>query len=468
MCTRKFLHVRGVSVYAKDNGWLPCGMCEECRSVHQNSWGFRLRAEMESLVKRGWWLGFLTLTFDDYHLPHIPQVLIADGVDYSVTPPCFSKPLARKFLTDLRQWLKRKFDAVKRIDKETGELLKDDAIRFMLCSEYGEATHRPHHHFLLALPPSVDSRKVFEYVHERWTYGHVFPKCYDGGTDRHQYEHKPFVVKNPAEACHYLVKYVAKDLSYFDSIKKTDFKDCVEIEETPFCNAATVRLSDYMPFHMQSKSLGLSFIDNLSDTDKVKYINYGVSFVGADHNLRLPVYLYKKLVFDNYYIIDADGKRLCRVKANQFFKEHYREIYAKKVDALIVKIDEFKALDKNRLVAHCSDYVAIDERIGTLPLRSLAQDYLSFGGVAWHSCRDIDRADFWLAKYRAFDHGDYVEEVDMSQSPCIPYEYWEDLHRWFNTNYYIQNTLDLPLEKLRVEQRRRLDFYRDLYKSIED
>ena len=44
---------------------VPCGLCIECRRDWQNDWNFRLSQE----VKRSKVPIFLTLTYDDEHLP---------------------------------------------------------------------------------------------------------------------------------------------------------------------------------------------------------------------------------------------------------------------------------------------------------------------------------------------------------------------------------------------------------------
>lgn len=336
MCNRLHMKIKSISAYAPKEAFIPCGECYECRAVQRSAWTFRLRVELEELVKRGWWLGFVTLTYNDSYLPHIPRALLRYSAEEKYPnemPMCFSKEHCRSFLTSLRQYLTRVYDCVTRYAKQpdgTRKLIKDDKLRFMLCSEYGEHTHRCHYHFLLALPPHVPALNVFEFIHEKWDKGFVFPKEFSGGLDGHNYEHKPFVVDSVISACAYVSKYVCKDLAFFESFDRSDFQRQFEIEENEFVDHEIVRLSDYMPFHMQSKSLGLSFVQSLSDSKKLEYLRDGVSFVGAEKLIHLPVYIRNKLIFDNYYIVDSDGNRLCRRKANDFLIRHYEEIYETK------------------------------------------------------------------------------------------------------------------------------------------
>ena len=140
------MSIKSVSVYAPKALYIPCGECFECRGVQRSSWTFRLRAELEPLVKRGWWLGFVTLTYNDEHLPHMPRVLLKGLSKLDEMPMCFSKVDCRAFIESLRQWLKRKYQAVKKYCyvKNKGKVISkklqyDDALRYMLCSEFGES-----------------------------------------------------------------------------------------------------------------------------------------------------------------------------------------------------------------------------------------------------------------------------------------------------------------------------------------
>lgn len=88
---------------------VPCGKCEGCRSDQALMWS--VRAYHESLYHKQ--NSFLTLTYDDAHLPK-------DG-----------KIVKR----DLQLFFKR--------------LRKSADFRYIACGEYGEHTHRPHYHALI-------------------------------------------------------------------------------------------------------------------------------------------------------------------------------------------------------------------------------------------------------------------------------------------------------------------------------
>jgi len=108
----------GQIAFAKRHGYsdlpitIPCGQCTGCRLEHSRQWAMRILHE-SSLYRDN---VFLTLTYDDDHLP----------TDYSLR---------------LRDW--QLF--MKRLKKR----LKGRQIRFYHCGEYGETTHRPHYHAIL-------------------------------------------------------------------------------------------------------------------------------------------------------------------------------------------------------------------------------------------------------------------------------------------------------------------------------
>lgn len=95
---------------------LPCGQCVGCRLERSRQWAIRLTKELK-LHDRS---AFLTLTYDDEHLPRLPNG----------TPTLV--------LEDIQKFLKR-------LRKDQGL----NKIRFFQCGEYGELTKRPHHHMIL-------------------------------------------------------------------------------------------------------------------------------------------------------------------------------------------------------------------------------------------------------------------------------------------------------------------------------
>lgn len=95
---------------------LPCGRCIGCRLERSRQWAVRLMHELKSHEKSS----FLTLTFDDDHLPY---------------PPSLDSKLFQRFMKRLRKW--------------QASCTDDGRLRFFHCGEYGDENGRPHYHVIL-------------------------------------------------------------------------------------------------------------------------------------------------------------------------------------------------------------------------------------------------------------------------------------------------------------------------------
>lgn len=103
---------------------LPCRHCVGCRLAKSREWANRV--VMEQLYHDDCW--FLTLTYDDEHLPR------AHGVDYYGEIVSSHATLVK---VDLQRFFKR-------LRRYSGQ-----SIRYFAAGEYGTQTYRPHYHILL-------------------------------------------------------------------------------------------------------------------------------------------------------------------------------------------------------------------------------------------------------------------------------------------------------------------------------
>jgi hypothetical protein len=110
----------------------PCGQCMHCRINRQRIWAHRMLLEMKSHDKSS----FVTLTYDDQHLPE-------------------GGTLVPKHLTD---WLKR-----------FRRRISPDTVRYFAVGEYGDASQRPHYHLALFGANFLDSGVI----RETWSNGGV-------------------------------------------------------------------------------------------------------------------------------------------------------------------------------------------------------------------------------------------------------------------------------------------------------
>lgn len=103
---------------------VPCGNCTGCVLERSRQWTVRLINE-NSLHDDSC---FLTLTFDDDHLPMVGSVRLKKDVSTLDVPTC------QKFLKRLRKAIWKQYRK---------------KIRFFLAAEYGEDFGRPHYHAII-------------------------------------------------------------------------------------------------------------------------------------------------------------------------------------------------------------------------------------------------------------------------------------------------------------------------------
>lgn len=432
MCGNIF-RIKGVNRFAPSKYAVKCGICKQCRQMEQSAWSFRLRCELEECHNRGWKIGFCTLTYDAEHLPHIPEALVRVG-DKKL--PCFSRSGVRDFIVSIRKFLYDNYDIGR----------NKDNIRYMVCAEYGSTTKRPHYHAVFSWPPykDLDAQKFLDLIRDKWSFGYVFPRHYLGGLDSHHYKHQSFeVTSNPSGACKYISKYISKDIDFYRSLSDITFCDDTD-------------LTEYEPFHLQSRSLGLSRFVGLSDSQKLEYVTKGFSFVGDDKPTILPLYLKRKIFFNPLYVyereifqsgrkVDLDdsisemsdsdllslgfelkSRRLVRREATQFFKDNFQVIYKNQLKAY-TKFFE-RAFDKVYLKSHgFTDVNARDFSellnytfVTSSPER-IAEAYLCYHGLTFDKCFDVDPAVQWYLRY------DSHNEIDTSTFKSVGADYYESV-----------------------------------------
>lgn len=100
---------------------IPCGKCAGCRADFTRQWADRMILELDHSG-----VGiFVTLTYDDEHLPIV----------YQSTTGCAEPTLSKR---DCQLFFKR-----------LRKVFKNYEIRYYLCGEYGPSTGRPHYHAII-------------------------------------------------------------------------------------------------------------------------------------------------------------------------------------------------------------------------------------------------------------------------------------------------------------------------------
>lgn len=102
---------------------VPCGKCIHCKIQRRKEWSIRMLHELDSWDKAS----FVTLTYDDKHLPISPVGKIGP-IQYPW--PTLQKAELQKFFKRLRKNY-------------------DGKIKYFACGEYGDCFQRPHYHSIL-------------------------------------------------------------------------------------------------------------------------------------------------------------------------------------------------------------------------------------------------------------------------------------------------------------------------------
>ena len=384
--------------------YVPCGKCADCRAKEYNAWRFRVRTEFNALKDKGWNVGFITLTYDEKNLPKIPKKCFQKEEEYKEIS-CFNKNQVRNWISEIRHYCKYHY-----------KMVNGDNLRYFITSEYGELTHRPHYHAILAWNPKLtnkngetcDYKTMHALCKHFWTYGLVGPKEYVGDNNC-----KSFEIQGDSTAClSYVCKYVSKDISYVDKVKNiTFYENPKQYEENSKERELARCYTNCTPFHLQSVSLGYEPIKNLSDNDKLNLIKNGACFIGDDKTYEIPMYIKNKIIYNNYYVVDENGKRLVRREASQFFEENRDEFFEKKAkfyDKFINQIDKSfleKAGVENDIIEKIMNSLnqywdKVREHVDEKIVNNIGQYYLAYNAVQHNRCFDIPLVEQWMLRYR--------------------------------------------------------------------
>ena len=112
---------------------IPCGHCIECYLNYSQMWANRCMMELTNYQPCECW--FLTLTYDNEHVPYVESVPGIEGTLY--------KEDLQRFWKRLRQYIVR-------------ELGETSRLRYFACGEYGSNTLRPHYHAIVYGLPHID------------------------------------------------------------------------------------------------------------------------------------------------------------------------------------------------------------------------------------------------------------------------------------------------------------------------
>lgn len=396
MCLKR-MKIDSSSPFASKELFIPCGNCPECRQVYRTGWRIRLEHDLKTYTKKGWSLGFFTTTYAPASLPSLPSHLVTNPNDVI---NCFDRLHVRTFIDTLRKWLWKKYNITN--------------VRYMIASEYGENTRRPHYHGLICWPSSpydftdskgkiktslpLSAETLHAQITKTWEHGFTFPEKYDGSG---KYDKSPFEVVDGVEGvANYASKYCVKDLAFEERLQST----VIDIHSK--------ELRRYKGFHIQSKSLGLAYLENLTEKEKLDLVRDGIFTAGQAENCPLPLYYKKKILFNPYYILDElTGKRLVRQEASDFLLTHYKTIFEKKVDFYKATFDLVRSSDYQNKILDPVAKRAIS--ISEISSRDLAIYYVAYYGTSLDHTKSRPH-DAWLSRYiQNCDHLPFYDNLHL-------------------------------------------------------
>lgn len=189
-------YLSGSPVVRTDYDFIPCGTCYSCRLTKARDW--TVRCVLESMYHEQSW--FITLTYDDNHLPYNYDMLSGEFTGKS----SLCKADAQKFVKRLRK-----------------NYSYDNHLKYLCCGEYGFVSQRPHMHFLV-FGLKLDDLEEYKNTDLGYTlYNSEFvSRCWPYG----------FAVIAPVtyESCAYVSRYTVKKLGDDSKALYNDY--CVEKE----------------------------------------------------------------------------------------------------------------------------------------------------------------------------------------------------------------------------------------------
>ena len=442
--------------------YVPCGKCADCRKKMQNAWMFRMNSEFLYLKKQGWNVAFCTLTYSEDNLPHVPEECFKDPTQYKEIA-CFSRTHIREWIDSIRHYCKRHY-----------RMVKGNNIRYFIASEYGEESHRPHYHAIIAWPPICDYQTMHALCMHYWSHGMMFPQNYLGDV-----AHKCMsfeVVGDATKVLSYCSKYVCKDLAYLEETDGIEFYSFKDYEEGTDEYAYGKMYQDTLPCHIQSKSLGFEPFKLMTDEEKLKVYMDGHAFIGQNELHELPVYIKNKLVFDPYYIEDEEtGERLCRRQASAFFEKYREFIFAKKakfaadrlvqVDRAFLERSGIEPEVANKLNFSINYYKdQIVSLFGPEAMANIGQYYLAYFGVQIDHRYNIPLVEQWMLRYRHPD--DVASAYAVEQWPeadSYKLSYFDCFWNIINTAY---TYIDCVHADEKIERERLLAKIQDFFNNI--
>lgn len=228
---------------------IPCGKCIGCKLDYSSQWADRMMAEKTNYPDDE--VHFITLTYDNDHIPMIDTYDVLTGEDHKINT--LSKRDIQLFMKRLRK-------------------SSENKLRFYLCGEYGSNTCRPHYHIILYGMKFDDLLPIGNSaLNNKYFYSPSLIKIWPYGQN--------VVAECNWQTCAYTARYVTKKL---DDHLKEFYKRFPDVQKE-FCLMS------------RKPGIGKDYIDKNSD----KYFQYQQTYLNTYNGSR-------KISLNRYFINQLD------------------------------------------------------------------------------------------------------------------------------------------------------------------
>lgn len=441
MC-KEYLKIKSKNPYGIKENYIPCGKCSECRKNIKAEWTNRAKAEIEEYhMHRKYNVGFITLTYHDKALPHIPKKFL---IDKKEKIPCFNYEHIKKFIQTIKKHL---FDKYK----------LTDGYRFIITSELGEKKHRPHYHGLLLFHPTISHEKMYQIVQDAWTgTQHQIKNNKKRHTKRWRkgiiapYEN--FIPKDNYACGGYVAKYICKDI---------EFERTIDGKLVKMGKKWKNELRHYTPFHKQSMGFGRKITETRKDKDLMQMLTNGIQITGAPKQAKTPKYIHDKILFTTQKKYNLKTHKFETIrKYTKFYYDHKKEVYENKLKGNIKLFEDLRNesyYKKHIMNDKVNERLAIRENKAIYSVhtpKDLAYFYTLYYGINYERCKKAPPEEILFNRVNPC--------ADMEEYETIERDYYESMHWAIST---LMEPIHLTKSVKRTEEEEKDDRIRGFWQT---
>nr|DAH72157.1 MAG TPA: Replication associated protein [Microviridae sp.] len=192
-------------IYKPEVMLIPCGQCMQCRIRQREDWTTRIELEARNWKPTEVW--FITLTYDD---EHVPGIILGTGEIVRKAQYTWKAGKERPesvqtlWYPDIQNFLKRLRKAYR------------GKLRYFIAGEYGEQTARPHYHMILYGWEPTDLKQLYKIHHNGYYTSAWLKDLWNMGQIQ--------IAQAEPATYRYVAGYVTKKMYEIDGKKQNDYQ----------------------------------------------------------------------------------------------------------------------------------------------------------------------------------------------------------------------------------------------------